>query len=70
MCFWACFVNVYLSGQTVYTASFPHLHARKPILGASVVTSDRRKYTTQNMQNTHTKHANIVKLLIRLRIWR
>ena len=38
----ACY-RVCLSGHTVYTAPFPHLHAGKHMLAASVVTVDRRK---------------------------
>ena len=64
-----CFSVVHLAGHTVYTASFLHVHARKHMLAASVVAANRRKLTTQNMQNSCTKHANIVKLLIRLHIY-
>ena len=38
-----CFRVVYLSGHTVYTAPFVHLHARKHMLAVSVVTADPRK---------------------------
>ena len=38
-----CFSVVYLSGHTVYTAPFAHLHMRKHMLPASVVTTDRGK---------------------------
>ena len=47
MGFWACIVRVlscfcvvFLSGHTIYTAPFPHLHARKHMLAASVVTGE------------------------------
>ena len=38
----SCFSAVYLSGHTLYTASFSHLHARKHMLTASVSVADRR----------------------------
>ena len=41
--FCVCFSVVYLSGHTVYTAPFLHLHARKHMLATSVVAADCRK---------------------------
>ena len=52
-----CFRVVQLSGHTVYTAPFPHLHVRKHMLAASVVAIvESKQHKTRKIlaQNTQT----------------